>query len=293
MDQLQSMAQDFRQWRDDFSQQMSTQRNEMSTIRQQLYDDSVQQRNDFQRMQVELQRQLEDLLSSNLVAFPALSASSQHPQQQQQQQQLLLPPDRDDETKLSGDSTQPPALVPAGGSAVWESPRPPLPALGSTVTALPGAPPLPREPPPPSSSMQQPVPVREVGRGTWASRGGYDESRHMLNRGSSSTSSSSDGGGGSDVTNSDSRSLRARHGQEHPTAGASTLTATTLSTSSFSSRSGNVVDDGSDDQSISSSRSGSTSSGDSKDEYPGMVMSAASSQSLHNYARSSDSSYMD
>jgi hypothetical protein len=67
-----ALAQGFKSWRSEFAGQCAAQRQEMAVMRQLLQDESVEARKQFLGVQTELQRQLEDLISSNLAAFPAL-----------------------------------------------------------------------------------------------------------------------------------------------------------------------------------------------------------------------------
>jgi len=95
IDHVHTLTAEFRQWRGDFTSQLAAQREDMQNMRKQLHEDALKQRSEFQEMQGELQRQLEDLISSNLSAFPVLAVDGHsQPQQQQQQrrQQQQQPP---------------------------------------------------------------------------------------------------------------------------------------------------------------------------------------------------------
>ena len=74
IEHVKTLTAEFRQWRGDFTAQLGAQREDMQNMRKQLHEDALKQRSEFQEMQAELQRQLEDLISSNLSAFPILEA---------------------------------------------------------------------------------------------------------------------------------------------------------------------------------------------------------------------------
>lgn len=74
IEHVKTLTAEFRQWRGNFTAQLGAQREDMQNMRKQLHEDALKQRSEFQEMQAELQRQLEDLISSNLSAFPILEA---------------------------------------------------------------------------------------------------------------------------------------------------------------------------------------------------------------------------
>lgn len=73
IDHVHTLTAEFRHWRGDFTSQLAAQREDMQNMRKQLHEDALKQRSEFQEMQGELQRQLEDLITSNLSAFPVLA----------------------------------------------------------------------------------------------------------------------------------------------------------------------------------------------------------------------------
>lgn len=77
IEHVKTLTAEFRQWRGDFTGQLGAQREDMQNMRKQLHEDALKQRAEFQEMQAELQRQLEDLISSNLSAFPILEPGEQ------------------------------------------------------------------------------------------------------------------------------------------------------------------------------------------------------------------------
>lgn len=77
IEHVKTLTAEFRQWRGDFTGQLGAQREDMQNMRKQLHEDALKQRAEFQEMQAELQRQLEDLISSNLSAFPVLEPGEQ------------------------------------------------------------------------------------------------------------------------------------------------------------------------------------------------------------------------
>eukprot|EP01043_Picozoa_sp_COSAG02_P004145 COSAG02_NODE_106_length_36326_cov_13.777266_32_plen_311_part_00 len=79
IEHVKTLTAEFRQWRGDFTGQLGAQREDMQNMRKQLHEDALKQRAEFQEMQAELQRQLEDLISSNLSAFPVLEPAAGQP----------------------------------------------------------------------------------------------------------------------------------------------------------------------------------------------------------------------
>ena len=72
LEHLQQLTDQFRDWRVQFNGDMDTQCEAMKEMRTQLQEDSRTQKEDFQSMQVELRRQLDELTSANLSAFPSI-----------------------------------------------------------------------------------------------------------------------------------------------------------------------------------------------------------------------------
>ena len=159
IDHVQSLTADFRQWRGEFTGQLATQREDMQNMRKQLHEDALRQRAEFQEMQAELQRQLEDLVNSNLSAFPALAVGGPPARARSDD----APPQP---SSAPGPARQPPlpADPPAEGEAslaaklsrelgiplaLLASDAPPPARAGSAAS-----PPLPAEPQPPSERGQ-------------------------------------------------------------------------------------------------------------------------------------------
>jgi hypothetical protein len=97
IEHVKTLTAEFRQWRGDFTSQLGAQREDMQNMRKQLHEDALKQRSEFQEMQAELQRQLEDLISSNLSAFPVLEQKTEPsvppPAHQQLRQEPPPPPE--------------------------------------------------------------------------------------------------------------------------------------------------------------------------------------------------------
>jgi len=220
IDHVQSLTADFRQWRGEFTGQLATQREDMQNMRKQLHEDALRQRAEFQEMQAELQRQLEDLVNSNLSAFPALAVGGAPARARSDD----APPQP---SSAPGPARQPPlpADPPAEGEAslaaklsrelgiplaLLASDAPPPARAGSAAS-----PPLPAEPQPPSERGQpQPREPREPAAAAPRERALASRSRGSEDSGDESESSwysdsgSSDGGsdGGSSFSGSSAAS---------------------------------------------------------------------------------------
>ena len=72
LDHIQALTREFSSWRTTFSAEMGAARKDLRSMRESLQAESVQQRTEFAEMQDELQEQLQDLMSVNMSAFPAL-----------------------------------------------------------------------------------------------------------------------------------------------------------------------------------------------------------------------------
>ena len=223
IDHVQSLTADFRQWRGEFTGQLATQREDMQNMRKQLHEDALRQRAEFQEMQAELQRQLEDLVNSNLSAFPALAVGGAPARARSDD----APPQP---SSAPGPARRPPlpADPPAEGEAslaaklsrelgiplaLLASDAPPPARAGSAAS-----PPLPAEPQPPSERGQpqprEPREPREPAAAAPRERALASRSRGSEDSGDESESSwysdsgSSDGGsdGGSSFSGSSAAS---------------------------------------------------------------------------------------